>query len=109
MKGRSGRAGKAPRVVAVQCELRGIRIMRTITVDNKLLEVLARATSLAEVCDSSGTLVCFFAPASLEHADLYARAAAQISPQEIRRRAEAGGKTYTTQEVLEHLRSLEKS
>jgi hypothetical protein len=83
--------------------------MTKITVDSTTLAVLAQATSLAEVRDSSGTLIGFFAPASLEHADLYAQAAARINPQEIRRRAEAGGKTYTTGEVLEHLRSLEQS
>ena len=81
--------------------------MTKITVDNKALEVLTQATSLAEVRDSSGTLIGFFAPASLEHAHLYAQAAARLNPQEIRQRAEANSKTFTTREVLEHLRSLE--
>jgi hypothetical protein len=83
--------------------------MTTITIDDKLLEVLTQAASLAEVRDLKGTLIGFFAPANLEHADLYAQAATRISPQEIRQRAEGGGETYTTQEVLKHLRSLEKS
>jgi hypothetical protein len=79
----------------------------TLTVDDNVLALLRQAKGLAEIRDASGTIVGFFAPVSLERAHLYAQAAAQADPAEIKRRKEAGGKTHTTQEVMEHLRSLE--
>jgi hypothetical protein len=81
--------------------------MNTLIADDAVLAVLRQAKGLSEIRDASGTVVGFFAPVSLERAHLYAQAAAQIDPTEIKRRKEAGGKTHTTAEVLEHLKSLE--
>jgi hypothetical protein len=83
--------------------------MNTLTADEAMLAILQQAKGLAEIRDVNGTIVGFFAPVSVERAHLYVQAAAQIDPQEIKRRKEAGGKTHTTQEVLDHLRSLETS
>jgi len=83
--------------------------MFTLTADDNMLAVLRQAQGLAEIRDASGTVVGFFAPVSVERAHLYAQAAAQIDPTEVKRRKEAGGETHTTQQVLEHLRSLETS
>ena len=80
--------------------------MKVLTVNPDILRLLQPATSLAEVRDAQGAIVGFFVPASVEHACEYARAAAHFDPQELRRRRESSGKTYTTQEVLEHLDSL---
>jgi hypothetical protein len=68
---------------------------------------LEPACGLVEVRDVAGAVLGFFAPASMQLARLYAQAAARIDPDEIKRRKESGGRTYTTQEVLDHLRSLE--
>jgi hypothetical protein len=81
--------------------------MITLTADDTLLAVLKQTKGLAEIRDSAGTIVGFFAPVEMDRAHLYAQAAAQTDPQEIKRRKEAGGKTHTTQEVLDHLKSLE--
>jgi hypothetical protein len=82
--------------------------MITLTADEKMLAILREAKGLAEIRDSSGEIIGFFAPVSVERAHLYAQAATQISPAEVKRRKEEGGPTHTTQEVLRHLDSLEK-
>jgi hypothetical protein len=82
--------------------------MITLKVDDAMLAVLKQVNGLAEIRDSNGQVVGFFAPVSVDRAHLYAQAAAQLDPQEIKRRKEAGGPTHTTQEVLDHLRSLER-
>jgi hypothetical protein len=81
--------------------------MISLVADEAMLAVLRHANEVAEIRDSAGAIIGFFAPVSLEHAHLYAKAAAQINPQEIQRRKDKQGKYYTTQEVLDHLKSLE--
>jgi hypothetical protein len=81
--------------------------MITLIADDAMLATLRQANGLAEVRDASGTIIGFFAPVSLDRAHLYAQAAAQTDPTEVKRRKESGGKTHTTQEVLDHLKSLE--
>jgi hypothetical protein len=77
--------------------------MFTLTADEGTLALLRQAQGLTEIRDATGAVVGFFAPVSVERAHLYAQAAAQADPAEIKRRKEAGGKTHTTQEVMEHL------
>ncbi len=79
--------------------------MTTLTADDAMLAVLGQASELAEIRDTTGTVVGFFAPVAIDRAPLFARAAAQADPAEVQRRKESGGKTYTTQEVLDRLRS----
>jgi hypothetical protein len=83
--------------------------MLTITADAAMLAKLRAADGLAEIRDGEGKVVGFYAPVSVDRAPLYAQAAADISPAEVKRRKEEGGKTHTTQEVLQHLDSLENS
>lgn len=83
--------------------------MKVLTVNQNVLQLLQPATTLAEVRDAEGTIIGFFVPASVEHACEYARAAAHFDPQELRRRRVLSGTTYTTQEVLQYLESLEPS
>jgi hypothetical protein len=73
----------------------------------KKIDALGESYGLVEVRAPDDSVMGFFAPATMQHARLYARAAARIDPEEIKRRKESGGRTYTTQEVLDHLRSLE--
>jgi hypothetical protein len=82
--------------------------MISIAADKAMLDVLLQATGLAEVRHANGNVVGFFAPVSVERAHLYAAAAARIDPTELQRRKEGNGPTHTTQEVLDHLNSLEK-
>jgi hypothetical protein len=81
--------------------------MTTLTADDAMTAALRQANSLTEIRDSNGTIIGFFAPVGLDRAPLYAQLAASADPQEIKRRGESGGKTYTTEEVLDRLRSPE--
>jgi hypothetical protein len=85
------------------------KVMRTITADAALIAVLRQATGLTELRDAEGNVVGFFAPVSVDRAPLYAQAAADISPADVKRRKEEGGKTHTTPEVLRRLDALETS
>ncbi len=80
--------------------------MITLTADDSMLAVLRQAQGLAEIRDTSGTIVGFFAPVSVERAHLYAQAAAQIDPTEVKRRGESERDGHTTGQVFEHLKSL---
>ena len=81
--------------------------MLTLTAPEPVRTFLQQAKSLTEIRDAAGNVIGFFAPVSVERAHLYAQAASQIDPQEMHKRKEAGGKTHTTQEVLDHLKALE--
>ena len=84
--------------------------MITLTVDETMLALLNQANQeLAEIRDASGKVIGFFAPVATDHAHLYADVAAHCDPAEIKRRKEETQPGHTTAEVLEHLRSLEKS
>lgn len=83
--------------------------MVTLTADEKVLAILNQATELAEIRDAAGNVIGFFAPIALEHAANYANAAAHIDPLKVKQTKEAGNKTYSTQQVLEKLGSLEKT
>ena len=80
--------------------------MRKVT----LSELESRAGQLqeeVEVCDQSGRVVGRFLPEHIYRQHLYEWANAQFTDSELDRAAqEPGG--YTTAEVLQHLRSLEK-
>lgn len=80
--------------------------MLTVHADNAMKAELRKATSLAQVCDTDGTVIGFFAPVSLENAARYAEAAARIDPM-LHKRQPKDGPTKTTAEVLEHLKTLE--
>jgi hypothetical protein len=69
-------------------------------ITNQLLNSLIKSRSGVELCDASGLTIGYFTPSP----DLVLEPSL-ISEEEIDRR-EKEGPFYTTQEVLEHLRSL---
>jgi hypothetical protein len=84
--------------------------MITLTVDETMLALLNQANQeLAEIRDAGGKVIGFFAPIAIDKAHLYADVAAHCDREELQRRKEEGRKTYTTKEVLDHLKSLEKT
>ena len=83
--------------------------MITLMADETMLAILAQAKELAEIRDASGKVIGFFAPIALPQAGQYANAAAHIDPAAIQRAKEEKGPGRTTAEVLENLKSLEKS
>jgi hypothetical protein len=106
--------------------------MVRLTADEATMAVLRMAKELAEIRDSNGTVVGFFAPVGLERAHHYAQAAAtnpsnlqrgeqsqeggellhvvlarlRMLEQEIARRKAAGEMEFTTEESLAYFRSL---
>jgi hypothetical protein len=60
-----------------------------------------------ELCDPSGKVLGRFVP--LIDLSEWEPVSPPVSEEELDRREKSGGKRYTTAEVLEHLRNLEKS
>jgi len=79
------------------------------TADSSVQTWLSQFDQRTEIMSPDGRLVGYFLPAgaSDEVSKLYAEAAVNLDPQERRRRADSPGRTYSTAEVFEHLRSLE--
>jgi hypothetical protein len=77
--------------------------MTSLVADDAMLAVLGQAKGLAEIRDSNGKVIGFFAPVALEKAHLYAEAAARIDPVEMHRREQDRQPGHTTEEVLERL------
>jgi len=82
--------------------------MLTITADAAMLAKLRAANGLAEIRDDEGTVVGFYAPASVEKAPQRAEAAARVDWEELRRRANSPERGRTLKEVFQHLQSITK-
>jgi len=80
--------------------------MSAIIADDKLLSLLSHVTGVTEVRAPDGKTIGFFAPAPLAHAELHAKVAAHITPEERKRRRENKHGGRTTREVLENLKGL---
>ena len=77
--------------------------MTTIVVDAAMRAKLVSATSEAEVRDEDGNLIGRFLPAETPDAEELDHG---LSPEELARRLSPDCKTFTTAEVLAHLRGL---
>ena len=82
--------------------------MNQITADAELQAKLSRLEGRTEIRDESGKVIGYFTPIDAEEQDLYRRAAANLDCNEKNRRKKSGQKGITTEEVVEHLESLEK-
>jgi hypothetical protein len=78
--------------------------MDRIVVSDQLLAQLHNLDRPLELCDAAGRVFGRFLP-KLDPA-LYEGLEPQISPEELQRRKQNKGKTYTTAEVLAHLEKL---
>jgi hypothetical protein len=83
--------------------------MLRVTAEDAMQAALSQVKELAEICDSQGRILGYFAPVCLEHAAAYAEGAAHFDPAEITSRKEQKQPGHSTKEVLEHLKSLEKT
>lgn len=81
--------------------------MTTVQVDDNAVTELSRATDLVAVTDASGRTVGYFAPVATREELLRRHLFATVDPELLRRQKETSEKTYTTEEVKAHLRSLE--
>ena len=90
--------------------------MTRLVVDDALRTKLCDLTQPLELCDNSGQVLGHFLPGVVELYDKtghvlgcflpYEGREPQISPEELQRRKQNKGKTYTTAEVLAHLEKL---
>jgi hypothetical protein len=84
--------------------------MNTFTADHSLQQSLAKLPGLTEVRDSAGAIIGFFAPASKQlpspsEAAAYTQAAAQLDPDEMKRRKASNEPGQTTSQVLNRIAS----
>ncbi len=83
--------------------------MTVITANQELQDALAGLREKTEVRDGSGNLLGYFIPRQAEEEELLYRYADRvIDPEEIRRRSAAQAKGFTIEQVMAHLKSLEK-
>ena len=85
--------------------------MASMTADDTLKGYLAGAKEITEIRGSDGLVLGYYAPAAVAdqvpavHA---LRLAAKFDPEELKRRKASTHPGYTFDQVMEHLRSLEK-
>jgi hypothetical protein len=81
--------------------------MTKIALDANALAALAATESgVVAVTDAAGNIVGFYAPVKQEYAADYAAAAAHFYPDKDKPRP--GGPWFTSEQMAEHLKSLEK-
>jgi hypothetical protein len=85
--------------------------MSYLTIDDAFCDHLRGVLETVELRDASGKLVGHFTPSiSVEELALYEKAKRLFDPAEIKRRKETEhGRGYTTEQVVEYLKSLETS
>lgn len=81
--------------------------MTGIRADQTTIDFLSQVRQPVEVQDGSGRVIGVFSPGTPEEARLYLHAWLSLDPEDVRRQKQMSERTYTTQEVLEHLKSLE--
>jgi hypothetical protein len=79
-------------------------LMTRIVVDEALRTRLHNLAQPLELCDESGRVLGRFLPAV--DPQLYEGLEPQINAEELQRRKQNKGKTYTTAEVIAHLEKL---
>ena len=80
--------------------------MTIVQANESMTSVLSQVKDLAEIRDSSGTILGLFVPGTAEEARLYIHAWLTLDPEQVRLRKQSAEKTFTTEEVLTHVRSL---
>jgi len=80
--------------------------MTHLIADDAMLAILARANEIAEIRDTSGHVVGFYAPASGPQAQAPLESIARAYLSELHRRAQNQEPGRTTREVFEHLLAM---
>jgi hypothetical protein len=83
--------------------------MITLTAEGPLQEMLGNVKEAAEIRDPSGKVLGLFTPVLAgDETEAYARAETLFDADEMERLAQTEQGGYSIDEVMEHLRSLEK-
>ena len=83
--------------------------MIRIIADAAVQATLEGITETIELRGTDGELLGFFSPASPEAAKRYAKAAASLDSDDVKRRQRVAHATYSTEEVLSRLRAPGRS
>lgn len=83
--------------------------MNAITIGDGLVAQLSGLREKIALCDDRGTVLGYFTPIAVLEAELVERLKAHVDPEELGRRKRAGhGKGHALDDVLAHLKSLER-
>ena len=83
--------------------------MVQLRMDEAMTALIEPIKERAEVLDDRGTLLGYFIPAESPEERLRRKAFAEYDPERARRRRESPEGGFTTEQVLEHLKSLDLS
>ena len=81
--------------------------MKFITTDGSLKADLSEVKEIVEVKNPAGEVIGLYAPTSMPDWKDYLHIITGLDPEEVKRRDPSKEKCYTSDEVTEHLRSLE--
>jgi hypothetical protein len=82
--------------------------MTILTASEAVQAFLTPIKEATEIRDEAGNLLGYFTPAGCAEDRLYQHDIAQFDLEELKRRAASKERGYTTEEVLNHLRSMEQ-
>ena len=82
--------------------------MTILTANDVVQAFLTPIKEATEIRDAGGNLLGYFTPASCAEDPLYQQDITQFDLEELKRRAASKERGYTTEEVLNHLRSQER-
>jgi hypothetical protein len=82
--------------------------MNTVTANEALQAILTPLLTLTEIRDPAGNLLGYFAPPANKEKLLYQMAREHFDPAEKDRRKQSSEPGFTFEQVMDHLRSLEK-
>jgi hypothetical protein len=80
--------------------------MTSLRADESVTRLLRGVSTPVEITDHAGKVLGVFAPGDPEEARLRLHAWLTLDPAQVQRQKQAPEKTYTTQEVLDYLKSL---
>jgi hypothetical protein len=83
--------------------------MTIVTADPAMLAAFAGLKERVEVRDANGNILGYFTPRELEEELLYQNADKVMDPEEIRRRLAEPSRGFSIEQVMDYLKSLEKS
>ncbi len=81
--------------------------MNAVSLDEKSLAALIAGNRLVAVTDANGQVKGYFAPATSRE-DIARRHLGLPDPDELRKQRESSERTYTTTQVKDYLKTLEK-
>jgi len=83
--------------------------MVNVTADECLQTSLGKLTEVAAIRDADGNVTGIYKPWAIAEAEFYEQAKTLFDPVELERLAQCKEKGFTIEEVMRHLKSLERN